>query len=147
MAKRFTFRLEKVLQHRQIVRDEKKKDLMLANNALYEAEVRLEALEAALHSNELASGGALSVGEIELIDHYSSRLRAEIQHQKERVAEAEAVVEAARAAYIEAARDAESLERLKQKKKEEYRVYLEKENEKFLDELTTQRTGFLRAKE
>ena len=145
MAKRFQFRLEKVLQYRQTIKAEKKKELMIANNELLEQERHLAELEEALSQNEMAARRPMSAGEVSLFSQYSTRLRKEIEHQKLHVERAEQVAEEARNAYIEASKDSESLEKLKDKKHAEYRVYLEKEHEKFLDELTIQRTGFKRA--
>jgi flagellar FliJ protein len=145
MAKKFKFRLEKVLQYRETIKADKKKDLMIANNKLYEEEAKLEQLETALLENEMRSQQPMSVGEVSLYSQYSARLRKEIEHQKIYVQQAEQAVEEAREKYIEAAKDAESLEKLKEKKRDQYREYLEKEHEKFLDELTIQRSGLKRA--
>lgn len=141
MAKRFKFRLQKVLEYRHMLKADAQKELLFANNTLFSEQQMLADLETALLQNELASDQVLSVGEIALYDQYSLRLRNDIGHQKVRVEEAAEVAEIARLAYIEAAKEAETLDKLKSKRKEEYRVYLEKEHEKFLDELTTQRNG------
>lgn len=141
MAKRFKFRLQKVLEYRHMLKSDAQKELLVANNTLFSEQRILTDLETALLQNELTSNQVLSVGEIELYDQYSLRLRNDIGHQKVRVEEAVEAAEIARLAYIEAAKEAETLDKLKSKRKEEYRVYLEKEHEKFLDEFTTQRNG------
>ena len=50
-------------------------------------------------------------------------------------------VAAALAEYIEAVKEAESLVKHKAKKLTEYQEHIEKEQQKFLDELSTQRIG------
>ena len=145
MAKKFRFRLEKVLQYRQTIQSERKKELMIANNELLEEQERLARLETSLMQNEMAARKPMAVAEVSLFSQYSTRLRKEIEHQKVYVEAAEVKAEEARKVYVEAAKDAESLEKLKDKKREEYRDYLEKEHEKFLDELTIQRNGLKRA--
>lgn len=144
MPKKFRFRLERVHQYRQVVKDEKQRDLLQELNTLREIEEAIVSLEQAFVENEVLSKEAQSVHSMELFNQYSKRLQKEIEHQKERQIEQEENVEKVRAVYIEAAKEAESLDNLKAKLEDEYLEYIAQEDEKFLDELTIQRTGFLK---
>ncbi len=141
MAKKFKFRLEKVLQFRDMVKTERMRDLMEANRNLTIEQNKLAELDQAFLRNLIAGNSDHRTQDIELIGKYSERLSLEIQHQKERIIEAEKSVETARQAYVLAAQEAESISKLKEQKQSEYQEYLLKEDEKFLDELATQRNG------
>jgi len=142
MVKKFRFRLERVLQYRQMVKDERIKALLEKNAELHEANKKLEELQAAVLMNKVAENATLAAHEIELVAQYSQRLREQIEHQNKTVAEAENAVLEARDNYISASKDSESLEKLKNRKHDEYEDYLLKEEGKFLDELSTQRIGY-----
>jgi len=137
--KKFRFRLERVLHYRQLMRDEKKRELMLRNVALQEAEGRLAALEKAERDNELEQGTVMTVERVLLSGLYAQRLQAEILAQRGVIEEAREAVRIAMEAYVEAGRDAKSLELLKEQKLQEFTEYVQKEDEKFLDELAVTR--------
>ena len=137
--KKFRFRLERVLHHRQLMRDEKKRELMLKNMALQEAEGKLEALEKAEKNNNLEQGTIMTVERVMLSGFYAQRLQAEIVAQRVKIEEAREEVRLALDAYVESAREAKSLELLKERKLQEFTEYVQKEDEKFLDELSVMR--------
>ena len=139
--KRFRYRLERVLQFREIIKADKERLLGLARQELASAVQRLKALEAELMVDRLSGRDLLTVDELQLFQAYSIWLRKEIEKQTAVIASCEEKVEKALVEYIEATKDAESLVRHKDKKRIEYDEYLEKEQQKFLDELTTQRIG------
>lgn len=139
MAKKFKFRLERVLQYREVVKSERKRELFIKNTALREAQTALQELDRALAENKLKSEGVMSVGELQLAGAYGLRLRQQIEWTRVKISELEKEVQEALERYIEASKDAEALIVLKRKKLEEYQAYIEREEAKFLDELTTQR--------
>jgi len=139
MAKRFKYRLERVLQYREHVRDERRRELLIANRELRQGEQRVSELQEALSQNVVASGGETSAGAIYLAGAYAARLKELIERQLAKNADMQKEVAQALERYIEASKDSEALKILKRKKFEEYRAYIDREEAKFLDELTTQR--------
>ncbi len=145
--KRFQFRLERVLQYRKLVKDEKTRLLMESRNRLFENSERLKELETAALLNRLEENVRISAEQVQLLAMYGARLKEQIADQEKRVQELQQEVAERRNDYVEAAKDEESLVTLKQRKQEEYKEYLEKEEGKFLDELSVQRQGFLKRRE
>ena len=143
--KKFKFRLERVLKYREAVREEKKTELAKKNAELTERQDKLEMLEEAFLKNEASVDESGNANLLRMAGLYAARLKTEIANQKISINEAEEEVEAAKVEYIEAAKEAKTLDTLKQKKLEEYKEYIAKEDEKFLDEMTIQkgnRMGF-----
>lgn len=145
--KKFRFRLERVLQYRQTVREEAKRDLLLKNMRFFEAEAKLREFEKNLAAAAIQDEAVLSAEELYSRAEYVHGLKESIIKQKLVIIEAQQEVDKARDVYIEAAKEAKSLETLKERKKEQYRQYVEHEEEKFIDELNTQKGNTLRAED
>ena len=73
--KKFKFRLERVLQYRNIVKDELRRDLLLKNYKLRQDFERLEALEEAERANTLRQGPVFKVQEVHLAGLFAARLQ------------------------------------------------------------------------
>lgn len=138
--KRFSFRLEKVLQYRQIVQQEKKREFARLLALLNEAESRLRELLDAQETNSIQESVEVTVDEFMLRGRYAERLKQEIVDQKLKVLQAEEEMEKAKAEYIEAAKEARALEMLKEKKKVQFEEHIALEEGKILDEMVTQRS-------
>ena len=139
--KKFRYRLERVLEYRKIIKAERLRDLTMRNQEMHEARTHLEHLETELVRELAAQKPVMTIEELTLAGNYRDRVRALIERQHGLIEELRKKVEEALAAYIQAAKDAESLEKHKAKKHEEYLAYLDKETQKFLDELAVQRVG------
>ncbi len=139
--KKFKFRLEKVLAHRERIKDEKLRDLMARNHELRELEAHLNYLETEFSNNEVRAGAVLLVEELQLSGAYGARLKDEILNQKVRIEEAQKKVQEAMDIYIEASKEAKALSTLKDKRQAEYTERVNKADEEFLDELAVQRAG------
>lgn len=137
--KKFRYRLEKVLQYREIVKTEKKRELSIRLAVLREAEDKLDELYRQQAANNLPGNVVVNAEEFFMRGQYSVRLKEEIIHQKLVILDEEKKVEEAKQAYIEAAREVKTLDMLKSKRKEQYEEYVRKEEEKFLDETVVQR--------
>ncbi|MCB0329249.1 MAG: flagellar FliJ family protein [Bdellovibrionales bacterium] len=136
MAKKFKFRLEKVLEYRKVVKDERKKLLLEKNRVVQSLEQEQERILQAVDNSELASE-SLSAAEVEMLGMYKARLRDELAMNLLQLKKAEEEQEEALLHYQEAARDEEALVRLKERKQGEHIELILKEEEKFLDELGT----------
>ena len=136
--KKFKFRLERVLHYRVLVKEEKRKVLLQKNYELRTAQDRLESLLGAERANVLA-GGIMSVAQVQLAGAYSGWLEQSVTNQRLAIIGVEQQVEVAMADYIEASKEARSLELLRDRKQIEHQVMVEQEDAKFLDELSTQK--------
>jgi len=132
--RKFKFRLQRVLQHRETIREEKKQELFLKNRALYEAEAKMQELQNAMLSigDAQSSSGAESYY---LSGLYGYRLQEETAAQVIAIAKAKQAASEAREAYIEASKEAKILESLKQKRLKEYEHALQHEEHRDLDEM------------
>lgn len=122
--RRFRFSLEKVLKFRQFSEQEAKNELgraigilnVIENNIKHNALVHSKAIQERFAG--INSGGALSMF---AWDNYIMRLEQEAQRLMEEAAQAELVVEEKRSIYLEASRELKVLEKLKEKREQEYR--------------------------
>ncbi|MBN8549613.1 MAG: flagellar FliJ family protein [Deltaproteobacteria bacterium] len=143
--KKFKFRLERVLQFRTAVKDEKLRELTLKNVKLREEQDRLSALEGAMRRNQNEAEGVVLIESFYMRGLYSSRLKEEIVNQRLTIIKCEEEVREAMAAYIEASKELKSLTTLKDRKRTEYLEYVAHEDAKFLDELATQKGNTFKA--
>ena len=135
--KKFKFRLEKVLEYRETIKDEKQRDLIIRNTELSEAQDKLKEFENSYFANTI-QGGSMAMSEYELQTRYSQRLVKMIAAQKEAIIEVEKLVEEAREAYLQASLDAESLVTLRENKQVEFDEKVRKAEEAMLEELAVQ---------
>jgi flagellar export protein FliJ len=145
--KKFKFRLERVLQYRHILKDERMRILLECQYRLKLAREKLEELERAAFNNEMPADKLLTAEEVLLRGIFSTSLKDQIVDQRLKILEAEECVQAAMSEYIEASKDAKTLDTLKARRRAEYEEYVQKEETKFLDELATQKGNHLKAKE
>lgn len=134
--KKFKFRLQRVLDFRKLLAGEKKRELMLRNLELSQAQDHLRTLEQAERDNLIAQNEIIDAALIMLNSQFGARLRDAIVAQRLAIIDAEDKVEQARLAYIEAAKDEKALLSLKEKKLQEYMHYLEVEQGKALDDFS-----------
>lgn len=139
--KKFRYRLERVKQYRERLRDEKKGALLRANQALRAAQDKLAALKQA-QSENLVPEGPVEAAKMFLVGMYAARLKQEIEWQLVNIKECELAVEKALAEYIEASKDARALELHKQKKEREYQEFVDKEIDKANDEMSLLRRSY-----
>lgn len=139
--KRFAFRLQRILDLRERIRDERRQELV-ARRAEYEQQMAiLLDIERELSRDFVEAAGTYSASGFLLAGAYVARLRAKRVEQQSRVSAAEQAMEQARMLYIEASRDAQALERLKERRKEEHLEASLREEGQMLDEVAVQRAG------
>ena len=138
--KRFRFRLQKVLEYRERVRDEKKEVLQRRN---YERDAAIEKLNALRQEqlNAAITNNMETASQLMLLAEYRIRLSHEIELQIKKVEEATAIAEEARLDYVESERDAKALDTLKTKRQSEYDEAAQKQELEMMDELTVQRAA------
>jgi len=139
--RRFVFSLQKVLEYRQRLEEQ-------AIRAFAEAQAQLMHEQAVLHKLLIGREECLrrshhrqhlSVELLAVEQTYLSALEERIEQQRQRVAEAEKVLEEKRQALIGAQRERKTLERLREKQYEEWRQEWLRTEQKALDELANVR--------
>lgn len=130
--KKFRFRLERVLDYRNIVKKEKERELAVKNHELVEAEELLEQIVQEQDSCQ-SVGEAQTMAELALTAHYQERLQEMFIQQRVLVLEATDAVEQAREAYLEKALEAEVLDKFKGRKREEFKEERKRHERRELD--------------
>lgn len=152
--KRFKFRLQKVLDYRSRICEEKRQELGRKNFERDQAIEHLNHLRSTLRELRyvesgteraspvvpgVATGPVVSVHQFIMVGNYATRLEKEIEQQMVVVEEASEAAEKARQVYVEATKDVKALDTLKEKKLSDYNEERLKHDEQFLDEMTVQR--------
>lgn len=139
--KRFRFRLQRILDIREQIRDEARQELGRRNTELAHEQGVLRGLEQELAELQQGSDGIVTAGELVLKGAYAVRVQKLIEQQYVRIEEARKLVLLAQERYIQANKDAKALEKLKEKKRETYDQEMLKEETDRLDEVATQRAA------
>ncbi len=139
--KRFRFRLQRVLDIREQIRDELRQELALRNQELQQQLNVLAYLDAEFERSRIQGDGIVSASELEMTGAYSARVQQLIVEQRGHVEQAKVAVEEARERFIQANKDAKAIDMLKDKKKAQYTEEVLKEEMNQLDELAVQRAS------
>ena len=140
MAKKFKFRLEKVLELRAEERENRKKELMLKNKAVNEVTEKLNALKNRLSASK-REVGVIKAQDLQMIAQYEARLKQEIESTTEALNLLVLEAEKAKENYLEAVKDHEALKVLKTRRQSEYMAEIDRAEAKQLDEFAVQRYG------
>jgi flagellar protein FliJ len=140
--KRFKFRLERVLDYKEVEKDERSRELAVRNRELREREERLDEIVDAHEKVVCPTNEVITMAELNLMGQYQEALRQALIQQRLLILEAADAVEAARDAYIEKSIEVETYETLKAKKREVFKDELKRKERKDLDEITVQRHRF-----
>ncbi len=135
--KRFRFDLEKLLELRVYREKETEQALARAMGDLAAIEARLRELageRVAVASGRFAPGR--TAADMRSAELYLLRLEKAKEKLLEEAAKAELAVAAAREAYVEASRDRKILDKLKEKRKAEYRKTAAVEEVKTIDDIS-----------
>lgn len=137
--KRFRFRLQRVLDVRVQIRDEARQELVRCNAERDHQIYVLAQLQDEFMQLGLVEGGTYSASDLTRLGAYAERLTVAIDKQKVVVAEAIEAAEMAQERYIEASKEAKTMEMLKDKKLQEFNAEQLREEGALLDELAVQR--------
>ncbi|MBN2625475.1 MAG: flagellar export protein FliJ [Spirochaetales bacterium] len=139
--KSFRFSLESVLEYRREIEEEWEIRLARVNGEYNR--ILLDIEENDRHSREALDGSSLAVGGTEA--HSWGMYRWRLESQKVQLLRALAAKEEEqsriRRKFLEVTRDRKIISRLKEKKMEEYKKYLIKEEIKRLDDLTAAKSA------
>jgi len=135
--KRFTFKLEKVMQWRKFKEEECKIELgkAVSNLNMIENDIKITAVK----RQSAASQRFNATNDIGAWNNYILRLDQETERLMEKAAQAEIIVEEKRALYLEASKDLKALEKLKEKQEKEHRKEMLDYQMAEIDDLTASR--------
>jgi flagellar FliJ protein len=136
--KRFRFRLQRIMELREQIRDEARQELVRRNAERDHELSVLDYLGQEYLRTALDEGGTYSASEVVVRGDYGERLATAIDQQKLVVAQAVELAEAAHQRYVEASKEAKAIEMLRDKKLEEFKEQMLREEGVFLDELAGQ---------
>ena len=140
--KQFQFRLQKVMETTQIKEEIKKRELAKAMQKLRDNEAQLETLLGSLkehisHIESCHKRSTLKVSELSHLSGYMEKLGQEILTQTKKIARLTEETRVYREKLLEITKDKKVLERLKDKKYEEFKKKLRSMEQKFMDEVST----------
>lgn len=139
--KKFQFGLDSVLSYRQQVLDSRQNEYAIALKRMHEQQARLEDAQAryqqmnALFRQQAAEG--MTAADAMGFENGLRMMEGEIARESKLLQDRKREVEQKRAQVVQAHMDATVLERLKEKKKEDYQKAGQKQEEQFIDELVS----------
>ncbi len=137
--KKFDFRLQRVIEVREVKKKECERKLAQSVEGLREEERQLrEAADQSQASHEglrQALKNRSNAGMLASLDGWRRHQEKELHLQALKTAEQEQEVDRQRSALIQAAKEKKVLDRLREKKLDEYHSECAQEEQKFLDEL------------
>ena len=135
--KKFSFKLEKVLELREFEEDQAKIELgkAIAETERIKEELKLTALKRVQNTKDRFS--SCDVIEQLAIENYITRLDAEKERLLEELAQAELVVEQKRSVFAEAMKNRKIISKLKEKRAAEYKKEFYKTEENEIDDVFT----------
>lgn len=142
---KFHFPLQKVLEHRKILEDLAQREFREAQSILIQAENDLRVLSDDLHESRLEagriqeSGGSGAPERLKQIHGFGVLQEIRIKRQQAKVAEAVKLVEEKREILREKAIDHKIMERLKERKREEFLIERRSQEQKDTDEINVLR--------
>jgi flagellar protein FliJ len=140
--KPFQFRLQKVMETTQTKEDVKKRELAKAMGILMDNEALMDNMlrELEEHLNHYTScrqRSILMVSDLRTMSNYTEKMRQEIELQTKKIAQLNETVRQHREKLLEITKDKKVLEKLKDKKYEEFKKKLRSLEQKFMDEVST----------
>lgn len=144
MAKRYQFRLQPVLRHRERVEEQKQVELADAQRARQSEEEKLAALQGqeARAVELLEQQGMVGRLDVEFVKQglsYLQTLAGDIDTQEEAVTEAQEQAEERRQETVRAMQDRKVLEKLRERGRQRWQQEVNREESRFLDELAVTR--------
>jgi len=137
----YKFKLQKLLDFRLDMEDEKKNQLSLAIKRLEQEKERLSELKARQREMDKAfkekTSHGIAVNELKLLVNYIDYYKRGIKEQKTQIKMAEDYVSACREELIKATQEKKMIEKLKEIDYKKYLYDEQKKEEKFIDDLVS----------
>jgi flagellar FliJ protein len=147
---KFTFAFEKLLNHKRTLEDIARRDYMNAKAKVDQAMAEMDGMykqidDSRLRAGELSIEGGAHGPALSQIDDFIKGQRVRIEQYRLKVRELMVEVERLQQILLEAAKEKKTLEKLKERRFDEYKLRRKKLELKAMDELTT--TRFKRAED
>ena len=146
--KKFFFPLDKVLDYKEQVLDGLKAEHARILMKVRECERAIEELEqlhrdctAEFRKNKL---NGITISEIHTYENYLEALGVKIRIKQDQLEKLKLREEAKRNEVVEAKKETSTLDKLKEKKREEYDKEVQKEEERFIEEFVTTKSAMVR---
>ena len=146
--KKFFFPLDKVLDYKEQVLDGLKAEHARILMKVRECERAIEELEqlhrdctAEFRKNKL---NGIKMSEIHTYENYLEALGVKIRIKQDQLEKLKLREEAKRNEVVEAKKETSTLDKLKEKKREEYDKEVQKEEERFIEEFVTTKSAMVR---
>lgn len=139
MAKKFTYRLESLLNLKSFKVKEIEESIQKVLYYRYQTEHEIQKNEDYLASLNGQRNGSFKAIEIQALNYHKETVKEEIKELKlqlERIVEIENIL---RNRLVEAMKEEKVLQKLKEREYEDYKMALNKEETKLLDEITIQK--------
>lgn len=150
-SKRFRYALETVRRVRKIREDQEQEKFQEAERKVIEEQKKEFKLKeeqkiayATLRERMMTSEGLTNLGDIQRRKLHLDNLKIKIEEQIQIRKEAEKKRDEQREILIKAVKDRKIMDRDKEKKREQWKKFMEKEESKFIDDIAT--VGFVRRK-
>lgn len=138
---KFDFRLNSVLRLKTQLEDNAKNNLAAATRVLTQREHYLNELkdanEASFNKLNSETNRGISVNQVRNYNNYFAMMKSKIANQKENVNNAKKDVDIKRESLVKAVQERKILDKLKEKKYQEYTKELGKEDQVLIDELNS----------
>jgi flagellar FliJ protein len=147
MTRRFRFQLEQILNYRQQIEDARRKELSQAKSELLRVqdnrkEHQKETDDFLDRFRELEEAGGFTVEEVVSYSEYKDRMFREEKRLQTKEKKAEEEVEKRRLEAVRASQERQLLKNLKEKQKQAHRAEVSKEEQNFLDDISS--SAFIR---
>ena len=137
--KRFNFRLETLLRHRETLEDLRDQEFALAQGRHAQAKLQIDALEAHYRQTVAERDARFDAPAIQSREKYVEVLQLRIAEQGERVEVARLIVEEMRVARVAAKQAREAVSRLRDKDFADHRAEAQRKTQESLDEIASVR--------
>jgi len=141
--KKFSFRLETLLQHRHHLEEKERTKFSAIRNELLAEVDHIQALRTtqaqALAELAQTKSGDCDAQEITWHYRFLDRIALELERSARRIAELEGKLEIQKQVMIEAMRDKKMIENLRSKREKEFLTALERAEQKSVDEIVVTR--------
>ena len=141
---KFTFAFEKLLKHKHTLEDMAHRDWATAQRAVDEALKQIESYfvqieEARTRNSRLELGGQASGPQLAQTDEFIKGQKLRIEFARVKARQLMTVAEEKHEALIEAAKERKTLERLRERRLEDYKLKRKKMELKSVDDMVTMR--------
>ncbi len=141
----FKYKLEPILNLKEKMEDNKKRELGLANQLYERAKTEkaklVEARNKAYEEAKMQNSNRVNIEHLKQLNQYLNYMKQEIHHKEQEVIKASIKVDEKRNELIEAVKERKILENLKEIKLEEYKEEETKKENNIIDEIVTYKYG------